>query len=75
MSFTASDCQNVTNMWFSIEDLGKKNAIGFIVLSLFASGTGKTYLYYKITENRFLALPEAKRGNFKKAMAFLAREA
>ena len=38
--FKASDCQNGTNVWFSIEDL-KKNAIGFIKFPLFASGRAK----------------------------------
>ena len=47
--FKAPDCQNATNMWFSIEDLRKKMPL---VLSNFPSlpqERQKSYLYYKIS--------------------------
>ena len=47
--FEASYCQNDTNMWYSKEDLRKKNAICFIKFPSFASEERKSYFHYKIS--------------------------
>ena len=47
--FEAPYCQNDTNMWYSNEDLRKKNAICFIKFPSFASEEQKSYFHYKIS--------------------------
>ena len=47
--FKASDCQNGTKMWFSIEDLRKKMPLVLSNFSSLPQERQKTYLYYKIS--------------------------
>ena len=69
----ASDCQNATNMWLSIEDLRKK-CHWFYKISPFCIRMGEKPIFnikhWFYSKDRYFAVPDAKRGNFKKPMGF-----
>ena len=69
--FKASDCQNATNMWFSIEDLRKN--LFYTISPLYIRKGEKPIFAIKhwfYSKDRFFAIPEAKRGNLIRPMAF-----
>ena len=73
--FEASYCQNDTNMWYSKEDLRKKMPFvlwNFPPLHQKSENPIFTIKSVFYSENRFFTLPDAKRGNFKKQMAFFS---
>ena len=65
--FKGTECQNVNNMWFPIENL-RKNAICFLEFPLFCIRNGQKPIFIIkhcfCSENMFYLLPNARMGNF-----------
>ena len=67
--FKASDCQNATNMWFSIEDLRKKCHWFYKISPLCIRKAKDPFFTIKsvfYSKNRFFALSDAREGKFYK---------